>query len=93
MESAAPSPFLEVPEADWVWANALCFAEDEDAERACRSNTKAAGDPAPQLLFHIGGEIKRDRHSEVSSWRVKPRRKVYTAVHYLVKGPGTIRWI
>jgi hypothetical protein len=26
MESAAPSPFLEVPEADWVWANALCFA-------------------------------------------------------------------
>ena len=26
MESAAPSPFLEVPEAEWVCANDLCFA-------------------------------------------------------------------
>ena len=26
MESAAPSPFLGVPEAEWVCANALCFA-------------------------------------------------------------------
>jgi superfamily II DNA or RNA helicase/diadenosine tetraphosphate (Ap4A) HIT family hydrolase/HKD family nuclease len=26
MESAAPSPFLEVPEAEWVCANALAFA-------------------------------------------------------------------
>jgi superfamily II DNA or RNA helicase/diadenosine tetraphosphate (Ap4A) HIT family hydrolase/HKD family nuclease len=26
MESAAPSPFLEVPEAEWVFANALAFA-------------------------------------------------------------------
>ena len=26
MESAAPSPFLEVPEAEWVCANELCFA-------------------------------------------------------------------
>ena len=48
---------------------------------------------SPQLLFHIGGEIKRDRHSEVSSWRVKPWREVYTSVHYFVKGLGTIRRI
>jgi len=26
MEPAAPSPFLEVPEAEWVCANDLCFA-------------------------------------------------------------------
>ncbi|MCX7412189.1 MAG: DEAD/DEAH box helicase family protein [Planctomycetia bacterium] len=26
MESAAPSPFVEVPEAEWVCANGLCFA-------------------------------------------------------------------
>ncbi|MCE9631692.1 MAG: HIT domain-containing protein, partial [Planctomycetia bacterium] len=26
MDSAAPSPFLEVPEAEWVCANDLCFA-------------------------------------------------------------------
>jgi hypothetical protein len=26
MESAAPSPFLEVPEAEWVCANTLAFA-------------------------------------------------------------------
>ena len=26
MESAAPSPFLEVPEAEWVCGNGLCFA-------------------------------------------------------------------
>jgi diadenosine tetraphosphate (Ap4A) HIT family hydrolase len=26
MESAALSPFLEVPEAEWVCANDLCFA-------------------------------------------------------------------
>ena len=26
MESAAPSPFVEVPEAEWVCANDLCFA-------------------------------------------------------------------
>ena len=26
MESAAPSPFLEAPEAEWVCANDLCFA-------------------------------------------------------------------
>jgi superfamily II DNA or RNA helicase/diadenosine tetraphosphate (Ap4A) HIT family hydrolase/HKD family nuclease/SOS-response transcriptional repressor LexA len=26
MESAAPSPFLELPEAEWVCANDLCFA-------------------------------------------------------------------
>ena len=26
MESAAPPPFLEVPEAEWVCANDLCFA-------------------------------------------------------------------
>jgi len=26
MESAAPSPFVEVPEAEWVCGNGLCFA-------------------------------------------------------------------
>jgi diadenosine tetraphosphate (Ap4A) HIT family hydrolase len=26
MEPAAPSPFVEVPEAEWVCANGLCFA-------------------------------------------------------------------
>jgi hypothetical protein len=29
MRPAAPSPFLEVPEAEWVCANALCFAIED----------------------------------------------------------------
>ena len=32
----------------------------------------------PQLLFHIGGEIKRDRHGEASNWQVRLRKSVYT---------------